>query len=180
MKDVITRTFTTVYASCVMFNEETRETYDASILVGSLPVMSTTVAEKAIRKSGTVGKLVMVDHLTKIEELYGMTESDFIKFGQPVTERGKATRNAITKTVNSYMGDYVYMDMNDRAVKSRPVSVPLAYAEKLDKFGKKVEQSGEKYITIENLRKVSALYAISESDFRAHGRIMIDHNHFKE
>lgn len=183
MRNVISRTFTTVYADCVMYDEDKRSTYYASVCVGNLPVMTTTAAEKVVRKS-CVGKLVMVEKLVKDEKLLGMTETDFLKYAHPVIERGKETRNAITKTVNTYAGDYVYMD-SKREVKTRSnVSVPSAIVDsmpdKLFKYGKSIECDNEIFITFENLHKVSALYAISEKDFREHAREMSDHNHFKD
>ena len=180
MRNCVTRTFVTIYADCTMYNLAEKRTYDSMILVPD--ICATTVsAEKYLRKTMTGNeKLVTVNTISKSTMLYGMEESDFIKYAIPVQERNKTTRNMITKTVNALVGTYIYMDMSDRSIKERKVSIPTYFADKLDKYAKKIEQDGEKAVTIENVTTVSALYAISEADFRVHAREMIDHQHYKE
>ena len=180
MRNTITRTFTTVYADCTCYNVAEKRTYESMILIPD--ICTTTVgAEKYLRKTMSGNeKLVTVNTISRFSTLYGMEESDFIKYAIPVHERNKTTRNMITKTVNALVGAYIYMDMSDRSIKERSISVPAYFADKLDKYAKKIEQYGEKAITIENVTTVSALYAISEADFRAHAREMIDHQHYKE
>lgn len=180
MRNCITRTFTTVYANCTVYNMQEKKPYDSMILVPDSCV-TTNMAEKYLRKIMTGNdKLVTVNSLSKTSTLYGMEESDFIKFAAPVETRSKETRNMVTKTVNALVGTYVYMDMSTREIKERSVSVPTYFADKLDKYAKKIELDGEKAITIENVKNVSALYAISESVFRREAREMNDHQHYKE
>lgn len=180
MRNTITRTFITVYADCTCYNVQEKKPYDAMILVPD-SCINTNMAEKYLRKTMTGNdKLVTVNSLSKSSTLYGMEESDFIKFAAPVEARSKETRNMITKTVNAIVGTYVYMDMSSREIKERSVSVPTYFADKLDKYAKKIEQDGEKAITIENCKTVSALYAISEAVFRREAREMVDHQHYKE
>lgn len=179
MRNTITRTFTTVYATCLVYeNGKIVETEIA--LPDSCDI--TTLAEKYIRKNPTVlsGKLVEVQSTRKQSVLYGMDESDFIKFAAPVSARSKDTRNKITKTVNAYKGNLLYMDTISRTVKSREVSIPADMKNKLDKYMKIIEQTDEKAIMIENITPVAALYAMSEQDFKAHAKRMIDHQHYVE
>ena len=177
MRNTIVRTFNTTTAHCTVYIDGAIS--DSLITVPS-DTITTEKAEKYIRKTNScVGKLVSVDSLSKSSAIYGMEESDFIRLATRVTERGKATRNAITKTVCYYEADYIYMDTNTRAVSIRPVTVPLSAKEKLDKYGKSIEQENEKYISIENLHEVSALYAMSEGDFMRNARRMKDYQHYE-
>lgn len=177
MRNTIVRTFNTTTAHCTVY-------IDGAISDSLITVPSDTIttgkAEKYIRKTNScVGKLVSVDSLSKSSAIYGMEESDFIRLATRVPERGKATRNAITKTVCYFEADYIYMDTNTRAVSMRPVTVPLSAKEKLDKYGKSIEQENEKYISIENLHEVNALYAMSEGDFMRNGKRMKDYQHYE-
>lgn len=177
MRNTIVRTFNTTIAKCIIYKDGALS--DCSL---TLPADITTQAraEAVIRKSHMVdGKLVSVEKLSRDSAIFGMDESTFIRLATCVSERGKMTRNAITKTVLSYSGDYIYMDMKTRAVSKRPVTVPASAKEKLDKYGKSIENDGEKYITIENLHKVSALYAMSEADFMRNGKRMKDYQHYE-
>lgn len=177
MRNTITRSFTTCLATCKVY--ENGNLLDAIV---ALPDFCTTVttAEKYIRKNSSVisGKLVEVTKIDKDSTLYGMDESEFIKYAKPYEQRGKETRNMITKTVKGYVGDYLYMSTETREVCKRNVSVPADMSKKLDKYAKSIEQAGEKAITIENLKPIEALYVMSETDFRKHGKKMIDHQHY--
>lgn len=177
MRNTIVRTFNTTTAHCTVYIDGTIS--DSLITVPS-DTITTEKAEKYIRKTNScVGKLVSVDSLSKSSAIYGMEESDFIRLATRVPERGKATRNAITKTVCYFEADYIYMDTNTRAVSMRPVTVPLSAKEKLDKYGKSIEQENEKYISIENLHEVNALYAMSEGNFMRNARRMKDYQHYE-
>lgn len=179
MRNTITRSFTTISASCKTY--ENGELMNAIITV---PDSCTTVtaAEKYIRRnpSAISGKLVEVMELHKDVSLYGMEESDFIRLAKPFENRSKDTRNLITKTVRGYIGDYLYMDTTSHQLATRKVSVPSVMSAKLDKYAKSIEQENEKAITIENLSPVESLYGMSESDFRKYGKKMVDHQHYAE
>ena len=180
MRNTITRSFTTVYANCTMYNTIDKKIYEHQTIV---PTSCDTAdkAEKYLRKNRKFcDKLVSVDSITTSTKLYGMEESTFIQIAKPISERGNATRNMITKTVNTLTGDFVYMDTSDRIVKSRPITIPANYSDRLDKYVKKVEKPGEAGILIENIKTVSAIYALSEDEFIRNAREMIDHQHYKE
>lgn len=179
MRNTITRTFITMFATCTVYE-------DGKLMesVVALPDTCTLtgIAEKYIRKHPAVisGKLVEVKEIKKVTALYGMDETDFIKFATPVTARSKETRDKITKTVNAYKGTLLYMDTVSRAVNSRDVSIPADMKNKLDKYMKTIERENEKAIMIENVTPVAALYAMSEHDFKAHAKRMTDHQHYVE
>ena len=180
MRNTITRSFTTVYANCTMYNTIDKTIYEHQTIV---PTNCDTAdkAEKFLRKNRRFcDKLVSVDSITTSTKLYGMEESTFIQIAKPISERGNSTRDMITKTVNTLTGDYVYMDTSDRTVKSRPIIISTYYANKLDKFVKKIEAPGEAGILIENVKTVSTLFALSEDEFKRNAREMIDHQHYKE
>ena len=177
MRNTVVRTFSTTTAHCTVYIDGAIS--DSLITVPS-DILTTDKAEKYIRKTNScVGKLVSVDSLSRSSAIYGMDETTFIQYATRVPERGKTTRNAITKTVCFYEADYVYMDASTRAIFTRPVTVPLSAKEKLDKYGKSIEREGEKYITFESMREVSALYAMSEGDFMRYGKRMKDYQHFE-
>lgn len=179
MRNTITRTFTTNFATCLAYE-------DGKIITAEIALPDSCgtpyTAEKYIRKNPSVlsGKLVQVDSIRKETVLYGMDETDFIKFATPVAARSKDTRDKITKTVNAYKGTFLYMNTASRAVESREISVPADMKNKLDKYMKVIERENEKAIMIENLTPVAALYAISELDFKSHAKRMIDHQHYAE
>lgn len=177
MRNTIVRTFTTTTAHCIVYIDGNLS--DSLITVPS-DTISTMQAEKYIRKTNScVGKLVSVESLSKSSAIYGMDETIFIRLATRVPGRGKATRNAITKTVLYYEGDYIFMDTTTRAVSNRKVTVPVSAKEKLDKYGKSIEKENEKYISIENLHEVKALYAMSEGDFMRNGKRMKDYQRFE-
>lgn len=179
MRNTITRSFITISASCKTY--ENGKLIDAIITVPD-SCTTATAAEKYIRKNPSVisGKLVDVLSIDKEIVLYGMDESDFLKYAKPYEQRGKETRNMITKTVKGYVGDYLYMSTDTRELCKRTVSVPADMAKKLDKYAKSIELDNEKAILIENLKPIEALYAMTESDFRNYGKKMIDHQHYAE
>ena len=179
MRNTITRTFTTCLASCKVY--ENGQLMDVIVTLPDTCI-TPAVAEKYIRRnpSAISGKLVEVTKIDKQTTLYGMDESDFLKYAKPYEQRGKETRNQITKTVKGFVGEYLYMTTDTHELKKRNVSVPADMSKKLDKFAKSVEQAGEKAITIENLKPIESLYALSESDFRKYGKKMVDHQHFAE
>lgn len=178
MRNTITRTVSTVYADSLVFEN--------GKVVQSMPIVPATCkdtasAEKYIRKHGLVsGKLISVEKLSTVDQLYGMEEADFIKYAHPVAMRSKETRNMISKNVETLVGSLVYMDVATREIREREITIPANYEKRLDKFAQVVANSNEKGITIENVHRVSALYVISESDFIAHSKKMVDHQHFAE
>ena len=179
MRNTITRSFTTCFAACKVY--ENGNLFDAIIALPDFCTLVTT-AEKYIRKNPSVisGKLVDVLSVDKETTLYGMDESDFLKYAKPYEQRGKETRNMITKTVKGFIGDYLYMSTDTRELFKREVSVPADMVKKLDKYAKSIELDNEKAILIENLKPIEALYAMSESDFRKYGKKMVDYQHYAE
>ena len=179
MRNTITRSFITCLATCKVY--ENGALLDAMVSLPDFCTLATT-AEKYIRKNPSVisGKLVEVTKIDKQTTLYGMEESDFLKYAKPYEQRGKETRNQITKTVKGFVGEYLYMTADTHELKKRNVSVPADMSKKLDKYAKSIEQAGEKAITIENLKPIGALYAMSETDFRKYGKKMVDHQHYAE
>lgn len=179
MRNTITRSFTTCFATCKVY--ENGKLMEAIV---ALPDFCTTIrhAEKYIRKNTSLisGKLVEVSQIDKQVTLYGMDEGVFILYAKPCEQRGKETRNQVTKTVKGFIGDYLFMSTETHELHKRSVSVPSDMSGKLDKYAKTIEQAGEKAITIENLKPVESLYAMSETDFRKYGKKMIDHQHYVE
>lgn len=179
MRNTITRSFTTCLATCKVY--ENGNLLDTIVALPDFCTLTTT-AEKYIRKNTSLvsGKLVEVSKIDKETTLYGMDESDFLKYAKPYNQRGKETRNQITKTVKGFTGDYLYMDTTTRGLCKRSVSVPAGMEKKLDKYAKSIELDNEKAILIENLKPIEALYALSETDFRKYGKKMVDHQHYAE
>lgn len=179
MRNTITRSFSTCFANCKVYNNG--QLSDCVIALPDFCTIAAT-AEKYIRKNpGTIsGKLVEVSSIKKDTVLYGMDESEFIKNAKIYDVRGKDTRNLITKTVKGFTGEYLYMDSASYELKRRVVSVPADMSEKLDKYAKSIEQPSEKAITIEKLVPVNALYGMTESEFKALAKRMIDHQHYAE
>lgn len=179
MRNTITRSFTTCLATCKVY--ENGNLLDAIVTLPDFCTLTTT-AEKYIRKNPSIisGKLVDVLSIDKQTTLYGMDESEFLAHAKPYDQRGKETRNMITKTVKGFIGEYLYMSTDTRELCKREVSVPADMAKKLDKYAKSIELDNEKAILIENLKPIEALYAMSESDFRKYGKKMIDHQHYAE
>lgn len=179
MRNTITRSFTTCLATCKVY--ENGNLLDAIVALPDFCTLATT-AEKYIRKNPSLisGKLVEVSKIDKETALYGMDESDFLKYAKPYEQRGKETRNMITKTVKGFIGEYLYMSTDTHELCRRSVSVPTGMQGKLDKYAKSIELENEKAITIENLKPIESLCAMSESDFRKHGKKMVDHQHYAE
>ena len=88
MRNTITRSFTTIFASCKVY--ESGRLLDAIVALPDFCTLVST-AEKYIRKNPSVisGKLVEVTELNKQSELYGMDESDFIRLAKPFENRSK-------------------------------------------------------------------------------------------
>lgn len=174
MRNTITRTFNKNQASVLVYVDGKVTESVCLIPAGFNTVES---AEKFIRKNVQLeGKLVTVAKVDKVSTLYGMEEDDFIKYAKQVDERSKETRGLITKTVNGLMGELVYMD-KDHAIKTIPVMVKKS--DKLDKVAREKAPNGCFGITLENIKEVSTLYAMSESDFIKYAREMVDYQHYK-
>lgn len=178
MRNTITRTFNTVSAHALIYVDGK---VTESIINVPRNCDTTDKAEKYIRRTNScTGKLIGVDKMDITSGLYGMEESDFLIHAKPVEARSKETRNMISKTVDTLVGELVYMDMSDRQVKTRPVTIPKNYEKRLDKYAQSCAKSGEKGVTIENVKTVSALYVMSESDFLKYAKPMLDHQHYKD
>ena len=175
MKNLIIRTFNNYMASCLAYVDG-----KVMVTVVSIPdnCVTTTAAEKYIRKTHSItGNLIQVNSVFKNPAIYGMLESDFVKFATPVNERGKATRDKITKTVKAFSGTLVYMT-SDRAVHEREVVVPSDNQKELEKLAKKLAKEGEIGIIIDRLKAIESLYAIDENTFKSNARKMKDYQHF--
>ena len=174
MRNTITRSFNKIAAACTLYRD--KAIIDDTVLI---PYLFNTVelAEKYIRKNNLItdGKLVEVVSVAKVSALYGMEESDFIAKAVKVDERSKETRGMISKTIVANEGTLLYMD-TQRKVNEMPVIVPKGA--KLDKLARSLAPNGCKGITIENIHEVSALYVMSEEDFIANARPMVDHQHY--
>ena len=178
MRNTITRTMTTVNAESLVYVDGK---IISSIITVPVTCKDTAMAEKIIRKRGLEnGKLISVEKLSTVERLYGMEEADFLKFAHPVVARSKETRNMISKNVETLVGTLVFMDVASREIREREVTIPANYEKRLDKYAQVIAQPNEKGITIENVHKVASLYVISEADFIAHSKKMIDHQHYAE
>ena len=174
MRDTITRSFNKIAAACTLYRD--KKIVDETVLV---PYLFNTVelAEKYIRKNNLItnGKLVEVVSVTKITALYGMDERDFIAKAKKVDARSKETRGTISKTVKAFTGKLLYMD-EKRSVKDTPVF--FLKGDKFDTVGKNNTPEGGKYICIEEVQPIDVLCVMSEEDFIANARPMIDHQHY--
>ena len=175
MKNIIIRTFNNYSANCLAY-------VDGKVIdtIVSIPdnCVTTVAAEKYIRKTGSItGNLIKVDSVQKNPVTYGMLESDFIKLATPVSERGKSTRDKITKTVKAFSGTLVFMT-EDRAIHERNVVVSTDNKKELEKLAKKLVNDGEIGIIIDKLSPIESLYAMSETTFKANARLMKDYQHF--
>ena len=175
MRNTITRTFNKIAAACLVFNNG--KIVEQEIIVPAVN-NTTALAEKYIRKNPDKvnGKLVDVVSVKVISTLYGMDESDFINLAKKVDERSKETRGMISKTVNGYIGTLLYMD-EKRKVCDKLVT--FSKGEKLKNVAADNTPKGCKPIDIENVEETSALFVMSEADFIANSREMVDHQHYK-
>lgn len=134
-------------------------------------------AERYIRKNNLVsGKLISVEKITRISNTYGMEISTFLAHATPYDERSKDTRNLVTKNITSKVGELLYMT-SDYKLERTTVVIP-DNTKNLDKYAQLKAPKGTKGVTIENIREITCLYGMTESDFIAHAKPMIDNNHF--
>ena len=173
MRNTITRSFNKVAASALVYRDGKITTDTICI-----PYLFNTVelAEKYIRKNISIdGKLVEVVSVEKVSTLYGMDERDFIAKAKKVDARSKETRGTISKTVKAFTGRLLYMD-EKRSVKDVPVF--FLKGDKLDTIGKNNTPKGGKYICIEEVQPIDVLCVMTEEEFLANARLMIDHQHY--
>lgn len=174
MRNTVTRSFSTNVCKAIIYKEGKLSDTEITIPTG---FNATESAEKYIRKNVTLdGKLVTVESVVTVSELYGMDESDFISKATLIDERSKDTRDCVTKTVKGNVGTLVYMTKN-RKIHEMPVMIRSG--EKLSKVAKEKAPQDCIGITIENIHDSVALYAMSISDFIKYARPMVDHQHYK-
>ena len=174
MRNTITRSFNKAAASSLIYIDGKIEKR-----VFNVPYIfnSVELAEKYIRKHSDSyeGKLVEVISVEKVSTLYGMDERDFITKAKKVDARSKETRGTISKTVKAFTGKLLYMD-EKRSVKDDPVF--FLKGDKLDTVGKNNTPKGGKYICIEEVQPIDVLCVMTEEEFLANAREMVDYQHY--
>lgn len=165
-KAVISRTIVNSIACATVFDTDTREMHEIAFC---LPAAYDTPekAENYLRKHGNLysGKLVMVSSIDRSEKLIGMYVDEFIAKAVKVDERSKETRGTVTKTIQSCIGTALYMDEN-RAVQEKVVTFPVGLAN-VDAYIRKNYTFPGRFITVEDVEIVEALYSMDESTFIA-------------
>lgn len=170
-KSVISRTIINSIACATVFDTNTRKTDEIALCI---PAAYDTQekAEKYLRKNTNLytGKLVMVSGVDRSEKLVGMYVDDFIANAVKVDERSKETRGTVTKTIQSCVGTALYMDEN-RAVQEKIVTFPVGLGN-IDSYIRKNYSFPGRFITVEDVEIIDALYSMDESTFIALSRPM--------
>ena len=130
-------------------------------------------AEKWYRKNYN-GKLVEVLSIETKEELFGMTESEFINNGIQFEERNKENRNMITKVIVTKIAKVLVMTSDRKIVEASLVGVEN------EKQARKAMTNSEKFIDIISIDEDTKLYGMTREKFAELARPMIDEFHFKK
>lgn len=177
MRNTITRSFVKNSCTCTVYNNG--KLSDEIVLI-PCGYNDNAAAERYIKRHDlTNGKLVEVSKIDKLSELYGMEEADFIRLATVVDERNKTTRDSITKTIKSYAATLTYMTA-DRKIADIEIAIPASLGKReYNTYIHGITPNGGKPIEVKDKHEVEKIYALSESDFIANARPMVDHFHYK-
>ena len=88
---VITRTITSINYACLTVNMDTKQVEEITVTIPSANALTDKAKEKAIKAAlPPMNPLVKVMAEKEIEQLYGMPESEFMKYAKPMPNRPKA------------------------------------------------------------------------------------------
>ena len=102
------------------------------------------------------------------EELIGMTESDFIKYGKVFEERSKENRGMVSKVVK-FRSSVCMIVNKERKVES--ISVASVDEKAIRKY---CDTIGVKFVMVEKTEETEKLVCMTQEDFVKHSRPMKD------
>ena len=172
MEKIIRRTIEEKEAKTLVMTEN-REVKEK---VFSLPSKVKTIedAEKFLRKNNKNEKIIEVLLIETKEELFGMTEREFINNGSLFEERNKENRNMITKNIVTKVARVLVMT-SDRKIRETFLT-----GVENEKQARKGLSSTEKFIEIIEITEDTKLYGMTKEKFSEIARPMVDEFHFKQ
>lgn len=168
---IIRRTITTREAKALFMNAGSREVEERSFPIPAY-VKTTEEAEKYYRKNYN-GYLITVEQIISSEQLRGMSETDFIKYGKQFHERSKENRGMISKYIETEYTTCLVMTKDRKIIESTYIGISTE--KQCRKFA---DANGEKFIEILKTEKSKTLVCMTEEDFIEHSVRMIDNQHF--
>lgn len=172
MEKIIRRTIEEKKAKALVMGEN-REVVEKIFNVPA-KVKTNKDAEKFLRKNNKEEKIIEVLSIETKEELFGMTETEFMKNGTLFEERSKENRNMVTKNIVTKIAKVLVMTPD------RKINETLLVGVENEKQARKALSSSEKFIDILSVNEDSKLYGMTREKFAEIARPMIDEFHFKQ
>lgn len=172
MEKIIRRTLEEKKAKTLVMNER-REVAEKIFNVPA-KVKTSEDAEKFLRKNVKDEKIIEVLSIETREELFGMTEREFINNGVLFEERSKENRNMVTKVIVTKIAKVLVMTPERKIIETSLVGVEN------EKQARKALSPSEKFIDILSIDEDTKLYGMTREKFAELAKPMIDEFHFKQ
>jgi len=171
MSNLITRSFSCTSFDAVIYSRDSKSiNYEHKIISGAFK--DTDSLMKYLAKHNR--NILDVDNIKIIDSLYGMTVTDFVRYGQKFDARSKETRELITKQIENKIYTVRVYD------KVRKNVIDTDVTAKDEKQIVKNLPSNYTLLEVVSCEITSSIYGMEEKTFIEHARPMIDHYHFVE
>lgn len=167
----ITRTFIKTGA-CVKVWDETKD--DVITIAPEIEGKHDAESFKKEYSKIETRPVLKVSDCVVYEDLLGMTETEFLKYGTVFKGRSKDNRGMISKTVKSTLYHVKVWDSNTESITETTVSADN------EKGLQKSLPDHYKLLKITRSESVQALVCMTPETFRRYAHIMTDHFHYAE
>lgn len=168
---MVTRTITTTFINYLYFDLEAMKT-DEGMIAETGKKLTIEEAEKAMSKRniGDNKKFLKVTGVSYDEDLYGVSEEDFMYYGSTTYDR---TERMVTRTIKSTVIKSLYFDLDtmgtvydDFIITGKELS--LEEAEKVMNKGK--YEGSRKFLKVVDVHTTFTNYGMTESFFKTIAR----------
>lgn len=163
---IVSRTFKQSIVNVLKVDVDSRTVKEVKLAIDS-KYDTTESAEKFLRKNDTT--VVSVLSVEVKEELRGMLESDFIKYGKSYDVRSKDNRGMISKEVTIKAANVMVVNANREVV---DMTVPFNGTEKA--IRKACDELGVTYVKLNKLEETKQLVCMKQEDFYKLSKPMVD------
>lgn len=165
-ESIISRTFKQSIVDVLKVDVDSRTVKEVKIAIDS-KYDTTESAEKYLRKTDTT--IVSVLSVEVKEELRGMLETDFVKYGKSYEIRSKDNRGMVSKEVTIKTASVMVVNDKREVV---DISVPFAGTEK--GLRKACADIGVTFVKLNRIEESKQLVCMSQSDFYKLSKPMVD------
>lgn len=166
----VTRTIKSYECSCLAI-EKSEDGKKNLVTVSVIVPAAADNTARALKAAQAINPaIVMVESMTEKTALYGMDESDFIKYGKVAEARSKETRNTISKEVVAKLA--VCTAIVNREIVTEKHFIPNRFTDCVKATAYARKHFGQHIVTVDEIEEVKTLVYMPVDDFIARAEIM--------